>query len=187
MTTHDTRRVRGDTLSEFWDVEAHDPEGHGPNIAFRPTAVTAFLAGAGIIAVGATLLAWNRYGGHSALLMLGIVGGVAILVALPVGSIVLMRSRAHAAMEQEAIELHASAAAAEDRRDTVRLAVNARGSDPRAVEGVEYTAPDSERSDPADTDAIQRLEDEGGPVVENAPHQDKPLRVASMVSSSRQS
>lgn len=156
--TKNTPRSEEAVSEDLYALEADDPEGHGPDIqlTLRGVAIgVACLVAAVAIATG---IAWAVSGGDAAMSVLGGSMLVAVVLALPFGGVVVLRSNKQRDLERKAAGLDGTPARPDPRRPRRRWSLS------RKFRRAEQSST---------AEAKQRMDNEGGPVAGVPPVQDR--------------
>lgn len=111
------QHVPRDELAEFWELEARDPEGHGPNLMVTRRGVAATVGALLALLAVTFAITWSIFGLTTGIYAVWAMAVLIVVCAVPIGVITWIRSASHARMEREAAALHAMAET--ERLDTV--------------------------------------------------------------------
>lgn len=132
-------------------LESQDPEGHGQNIRITPASVTIGVLCLVVVIALATGIAWAVAGEAAARLILGGSIVVAVLLTIPIGGFLVLRSNTHRDLERKAKSMHEAPGNSVPRRGIRKW------SRIRSFRRTEQKATVEDQ---------QRMDDEGGPVVD---------------------
>jgi len=147
VTPHRSTNLQSDEPGgkELYKLEASDPEGHGPNIRLTPARVFVGALGIGLLASLSAGLAWAIFGTDIAMIVLGTFLISLLLGTVPIGGVMLLRSKEHSRLERRARIMHAWTSRRSARRTTESAGVA--------------------KAMPTDLDSQQRLDDDGSPTA----------------------
>ena len=132
-------------------LKAQDPEGHGQNIRITPASVTIGVVSLVVVIALAAAITWAVAGEAAARLILGGSIVVAVLLAIPIGGFLVLRSNTHRDLERKAKSIHEAPGNPAPRRGVRKW------SRIRAFRRKEQKATVEDQ---------QRMDDDGGPVVD---------------------
>jgi hypothetical protein len=144
--------VRGTdgAAEELAALEAQDPEGHGQDIRITPAGVAIGVACLVVVIAAAAGIAWAVSGGEAARLVAGGSVVLAVLLAVPFGGLMVLRSNTHRDLERKAERMREAPGGPVAQRPSRRW------SRIRAFRRTEQRST---------VEAKQRMDDDGGPVV----------------------